>query len=253
VHWLFTFQRRWLIFSNFRVEWMKGSYRIAPFQDQKTINTSKERITMKKIMFGAAILGLCVSINAQSLLTTMGSTAGNVWGISSGSFSVAQQFTTGSQDADIGSVLLSISTSQAGAAFTVGFYSNASGQPGSLVANGLLSGPSVPAANDINTYTASGLNLSANTTYWLVLDNTSASYVGVRNRQGQPLVSSSSDGWTLGNLGYKSETSTGSYSMVYTGIAEPLFSIVAPVPEPSTLALAGMGGLGLMWHLRRRK
>jgi len=27
----------------------------------------------------------------------------------------------------------------------------------------------------------------------------------------------------------------------------------APVPEPSTLALAGLGGLGMWWQIRRRK
>jgi hypothetical protein len=29
--------------------------------------------------------------------------------------------------------------------------------------------------------------------------------------------------------------------------------IISHVPEPSTLALAGLGGLGMLWQLRRRK
>jgi hypothetical protein len=202
----------------------------------------------------AALASLLMSQASKAspphLISTLNSTPGNVWGIGADAFSLAQQFTTGSQSETIGSVSVSIANAWPASDFTVSFYSNASGTPGSLLSNGLLSGPSTPTSDVINLYGASGLTLNANTTYWLVFENPAATYVSIRNTDsGGVLNTSSSAGWTLGNTDYKIFNG-GSYASYPNAV--PLFSIdITPVPEPTTLVLAGLGGLSLL--LMRRK
>jgi hypothetical protein len=49
----------------------------------------------------------------------------------------------------------------------------------------------------------------------------------------------------------------GTYNYTQTSVFNPnifyTLTVVQPTPEPSTLALAGLGGLGLLWQFRRRK
>jgi hypothetical protein len=209
---------------------------------------------LKTVSLLLGTLGVCTSAPAQSLLSTMASSNDNEWVIGAeDAFSIAEEFTTGSQSESIGSVSFEVNSSTAsGDPLTVRFYSNNSGQPGSLVADGSLTGPAHITENAANTFTASGLTLAANTAYWLVFDNTTSTDVDIANRQGGSLVTTTSAGWVLDKLGYELEGSGPNYSFAYTGIAEPLFAIASPVPEPGTIALASLGGLGL-WFLRRQK
>jgi hypothetical protein len=218
----------------------------------KLENTMK--IQIKKLALVWAMVGICASGVAQPLLSTLGSTAGNDWNIGSGYFSIAEEFTTGSLSESIGSVSFYTGNLYgSGDPLTVSFYSNASGQPGSLVSDGSLSGPGSLSSHALITFNASALTLTANTTYWLVFDSVANYSVQVQNRQGGSLVTTSSQGWTLGNFGYKNEGSANAYGFTYTGIAEPLFSIASPAPEPSIMGLAGLGGILSLWFLSRRK
>lgn len=104
------------------------------------------------------------------------------------------------------------------------------------------------------TYNSAGLTLDANLSYWVVLtattDNNPANetdYVwsatdaitvwGGQHEIISPFEPSYNEAWAA--------TGYGSYQM--------LVMATAPVPEPSTMALSALGGLGLLWRLRRRK
>ena len=199
---------------------------------------------------GLALLGAAFTAPAQDLFSTLTSPIYGSGGPENGN-NWYQVFTTGSQSENIGSVSVDIAYAQDGSDFTVSFYSDVSGQLGSLVSNGLLSGLGTPTSDAVNLYGASGLTLDANTTYWLVFENPVATYVYIRNTDsGGILSANSSAGWTLGDTDYKIFNG-GSYSSYPNAV--PLFSIdVAPVPEPATLALAGLGGLGLLLFRRRK-
>jgi hypothetical protein len=197
---------------------------------------------------------LCASAKGQStLLSTLDTPFGTFWGLNTADWTtVAQEFTTGSQSENVGSVSVNIVVTSDGNNFTVSFYNNISDAPGSLLSNGLLSGPGTPTADSINYYNASGLTLAANTTYWLVFDNSSAIDLGLGCASGGDagLATSSSAGWSLGDLAYGS---SGTYTLLNNQWT-PLFSVSdsnVSVPEPATLALAGLSGLGLL--LFRRK
>jgi hypothetical protein len=205
-----------------------------------------------KVACGLTLLSTALTAPAQSLLSTLGSTPGNNWFTGSGGFTVAQEFTTGSLSELIASVSVAIGPiSSAGSDFTVSLYSDASGQPGTLLNQ--LAGPTTPTSSAVNAYTASGLTLTASTVYWLVFDNpASGSTVYVQNTDtGGSLVTTSSAGWSLGNTEI---VPTGSKPYEIYPNAVPLFSIDAsPVPEPAPLTLSALGGLGWLWQIRRRK
>ncbi len=202
-----------------------------------------------------AVVGVCASVKAQPLLSTLNSPIATYWNIGIGYQTIAEQFTTGSLSESIGSVsFYTGNVYGSGDPLTVSFYSNVSGQPGSLVSNGSLTGPGSVSSDTLTTFDASNLTLAGNTTYWLVFDSAANFSVQVAAaRPGSSLVTTTSQGWTLGNFGYRSGGSTSAYSFTYNGIYLPVFSIASPAPEPSTLGLAGLGGVLSLLVLRRGK
>jgi len=165
----------------------------------------------------------------------------------------AQSFTTGDVAFTLDSVALSLEPSSGTGGFTVSLYDDSGNQPGTLLTT--LAGNDSPGAGlegpggSLYTYTGS-LDLNLDTTYWVVAD-VSADYTG------------NVYGWDVGNAGTTVGSTVGagystdggaswgvdnSFSYLMQVAAEP-----TAVPEPSTLALAAMGGLGSLLLLRRRK
>ena len=138
-----------------------------------------------------------------------------------------------------------------GTTFTVSLYDDVSGQPGTLLSNGLLSGPGSPPGSGISLYDATGLTLAANTPYWIVFNNTDGPEVLISNVASSSFTTSA--GWTLGSTGFYYASSPGPYNTGYTGLATPLFSIDSPssVPEPTVGAFLFLAGLILVARVVR--
>jgi hypothetical protein len=197
-----------------------------------------------------AFAGTAVSARAQTYLSTVADSRINNWVVATGGFTdpVAQKFTLGSQSESIGFVAVQIdSQSQAGANFAVSIHSDSAGSPGALVSNGLLSGPAQPTVNALVNYTASGLTLAANTSYWLEFTNTTSSAVYVSGTSSTTYTSS--DGWTLPATTDFSFNGGAFWSA--TSEATPLFSINA-APEPGSILLLTLGVGAILGGRRRR-
>ncbi|MYK85860.1 MAG: hypothetical protein F4025_05520, partial [Synechococcus sp. SB0669_bin_7] len=133
----------------------------------------------------------------------------------------AQAFTTGGNAAGykLTSVVFKFRTLYNNSpSFTVAIYTNSSGSPGNSL--GTLTNPALSAGDYVEyTFTASGqgIDLEANTQYWIVIDNTSTSVVDTT--MGWAITASDSEdagaasGWSIANSkGDRSSTSTGSFT-----------------------------------------
>lgn len=213
------------------------------------------KINLTKLIGGLALLGAVASAPAQALLSTLGNPMNYSMSLDNffmNVYRVDQQFTTGSSGASIGSIDVALGPINPGNTFTVSLYSDNSGSVGSLLANGLFIGPGSLTENSINTFTTSGLTVIPSTTYWLVLANPSTMTTTMQLNATSLPAASSSAGWTLNNAVWR--YGDGSILNVGTGDIAPLFAInPEPVPEPSTLAMSALGGLGLLLKFRRRK
>lgn len=201
-------------------------------------------------------IGLVTAARADILSDNLSSTSGGVE-TTTGNRWLATSFGTGAASAytldSVTLLLANTSTGIAGSA-RLDLYSQSLLAPGSLIGS-LVSPASYSTSLANTTFTAaSGLSLSANTTYWVVLKGTSGSFDW---------------SWTSANTGtgagYQNtwgETDDAgaswyTYDLFPTQIrvnATPV-GASAVVPEPGTLALLLAGGAsseaGLM--LRRRK
>jgi len=167
----------------------------------------------------------------------------------------ANAFTTGSAAAGytLNSATLKMSNASGDPSdFSLELFSESSGNPGSSLA--ALSGSSDPATAGDFTYTATGVTLLPNTTYFLVADAAnSGPNVSDFYSWGQTLstAQTTTDGWTVADVSRFSPNDGATWS---AGNSVLLFSIdatgVPAIPEPTSLALLSLGGLALV---RRRR
>lgn len=164
---------------------------------------------------------------------------------------LAQQFTMGSISMSLDSVRTSFTFFDpaedgtiATGDFRLSLYSDASGKPGTELI--ILNGPANPDGTTTYTYTPStSFQLTASTKYWIVEKVTSGTGVYWADMQ----FDSSPD--DVGIIGVSRLSDNGGVTWA-AGETDPLIFEVnaSPVPEPSILALAALGG-GVL-HLRRR-
>lgn len=203
---------------------------------------------MKSIIASAAILLSGVSLNAAVLLNNI------PWGAYGGDYhpwtnsAMGQQFTTDNQVYRLDSVTLTLADNNANAAggFAVSIFTSVGAGPasdyglkiGDLVAQGsffnALSNSPFDNPTDV-TFNASGINLAANTAYWIKVANpNSYSWLNVY-------------GGPFPNFG---AVDTGQGAKVMANPFTATVNVTA-VPEPSSslLILSGLSALSL---LRRR-
>jgi hypothetical protein len=175
------------------------------------------------------------------------SVAGN--SVVSSTQTLAVSFRTPSVAYAVDSVILSLATyaTTAGDAAVVGFYTDNSGIPGTLVTS-LLTNPassSTAAASFTFTAPTGGISLSADTTYWLQVARSAGNF-----RWNVGTGATPSGLATFGE--FKWRNSLGNWN---TSASANLFSIEATaVPEPeeyAAAAAAGLLGFGL-WRRARR-
>jgi hypothetical protein len=125
--------------------------------------------------------------------------------------------------------------------FGVSIYAATGGFPGSLV--GSLIGPSPLASGDFS-YAASGIPLLPSTSYFVVANSASPASSGAFSWS---LVGSGfadiTGGW--GYAPYQSSESSDGLEWARTGLNFHMAVYATLVPEPSSLVMAGLGGLVL--------
>lgn len=167
--------------------------------------------------------------------------------VDSGELALAQGFNTGTSSLrDIQSVTLGLFVTNSGTSEnrTVSIYTDSSGSPGSI----LFTSQAVPVGNT-GTYTFpfSNASLSASTPYWIVPSGPASWYLNTPDSTPAGLNSSGyfytgtkrdepSVGWTTPSPNLTS------YSVS-----------VAAVPEPSAIALSGIGIASALYAMRRRR
>jgi hypothetical protein len=171
---------------------------------------------------------------------------------------LAAPFITGESGSIFESVtipLMAFASSQGD--FRVSLHIDDAGLPGGTMADGVLSGDSGPRASSLYTYAAvADLFLNPNTRYWIVADSDFATPNA--NYGWYDTLSfdySSVAGWQLpGHLASSHDAGATWRSNEDALIPRPLKFEVAGmiVPEPSSLALAGLGTLALAVRPTRR-
>jgi hypothetical protein len=172
---------------------------------------------------------------------------------------LAQSFTAGGVSQTLGSVTLRLmNDASLDKTVTVNLFSDNGGVPGSsLLAIGSVTLPAhTNSFADFALSAPSAFPLQANTTYWLEAEG-SFSSLGVPGA----VEWAETDSTTTtgpGTLGNWADTNNPSFGWVPDTSGRLQMEVdsapVAGVPEPSGLALLGLGGAGLLgWRVRRRR
>ena len=112
----------------------------------------------------------------------------------------AQAFTTGAHAAGykLTGVDLDFAAVESGSSYAVSIWTNGRfGWPGTSI--GTLTSPTALAANALNSYTTSGIDLAANTTYHVVVDSSSANTSNLQNTGSSSEDSGGQSGWSIAN------------------------------------------------------
>ena len=202
-------------------------------------------------VLAVSVMAAALEIGAMAQASTVifdglpGTTIG--WGPISSGQTYAQSFTTDAQSWTLESVTLPLTGYTLDGGFAVHLYDSTGtgGTPGSPLLT--LDGNDNPSSGQYS-YTGS-LALSPNTTYWVEAD-----------------VNPASDSFYEWNVSPDAPTVGSGFGFAYSddggltwgqapsmGLETQVNASPSVVPEPSTLALAGMGGLGALLLRRRRK
>ncbi|MGP0063897.1 MAG: choice-of-anchor R domain-containing protein [Isosphaeraceae bacterium] len=162
-----------------------------------------------------------------------------------GSIWLASSFSTGGASDTLDSVTLLLENPVAGNA-TVSIYTDGGLQPGTLV--GTLTSPSSYLGPLVETrFTADGITLSADTTYWVVLQAAGGEFDWAWASSDSGTGVGFTDTWA-------SSTDAGNSWFAFVGPdSYPLQMIVsATVPEPGSMTLLGLGAGLVLLHRRFR-
>ncbi len=184
------------------------------------------------------------SANAAVVFDSTGNNQDDDWEISSFG-SASQLFTSDSEAGVISGLKLNFYYEAFSVAtYTAQLFSDNSGAPGALL--GTIATGSLTHNSAFNLYDVSlALNqptLAASTKYWITISTTNDGYI-----------------FWGSTSGFDGTGVAANHTLYHDGIypySNECFLMqvsVSAVPEPSPLALAALGGLGMLWQYRRRK
>ena len=165
----------------------------------------------------ALLAALAAGPAAAQTSITLVSNTGQADGGTSGAledFDQAQAFTTGGNTTGYTLTGVDIRFGVVGtatASYDVSIRTDDSGSPGTLV--GDLTSPATLVADALNAFTTTGIDLAAGTTYFVLVDSSSAANNVLRNTAGDNEDSGGQFGWSIADVSvYRSRTSTGGWT-----------------------------------------
>jgi len=207
-----------------------------------------------KIILLTASLGLVAApgVWAQTTiydnLSYATSAGASVWGSGSTTGMMADSFSTLSTDSSLTTVDLLLrryASSETGST-TIGLYADNSTSPGTLLAVlGTINDTTLSYGSYTEYSYNSTFSLASDTRYWIGITAPTADIVSWAEANDASGVGTSGE-YFYWNSPPVAPNSEGPFGLSVSVTPEA-------TPEPSTLALASLGGLGILWQLRRRK